>query len=78
MSRPVVCAACGAEAPKAAAWYTIHLSARNPELLATASLAEIQYLGEKSACSRECLIQLVREWAGMWQSRKKEPCAAGK
>jgi hypothetical protein len=69
-AKAVYCAACGAEAPAGSDWFTVHFSARNLELLVTATEGNLRYLGEKSACSRECLIRLVTEWAEVWKARK--------
>jgi hypothetical protein len=70
MSKAVCCASCGASAPAGSDWYTVHLSSRNPELLCTATDGSIRYLGEKSACSRDCLMKLVNDWAEVWKARK--------
>lgn len=75
-AKAVCCDACGIEAPDgAAAWFTVHFSARNLELLCTASPAELQYIGERRACSRECLHKLIEAWAVTWKAKRAK--AAG-
>jgi hypothetical protein len=35
-----------------------------------ASDTAIRRLGEHQACSRECLMKLIADWAEVWRARK--------
>jgi hypothetical protein len=75
MDAMIICEACGRAAETGADWFTVHFGVRNLELLATATGANIRYLGEHSVCSKECLIQLVRDWADNWKSKRAAAAA---
>lgn len=73
------CDACGLVRESAeAVWYTVHFGVSDPSLMIHATNGDIRRLGEKSACSRECLITLVRDWAETWQQKKEQCASAGK
>ncbi|HEY7303702.1 MAG TPA: hypothetical protein VH601_06305 [Bryobacteraceae bacterium] len=70
--QPAYCDACGLvrEGPDVV-WYTVHFGISDPSLMIHASDADLRRLGERHACSRECLIKLVLHWTEDWQVKKR-------
>lgn len=65
------CDACGlVRESTEAVWYTVHFGISDPSLMIHATNGDIRRLGEKHACSRECLNKLIAEWSAVWQARK--------